>query len=233
MRMKRLAVHSAHRAPRTTCAAPSFDELYARPTPAFGSAPTAALCAWLSACAAPGEALDLGAGAGRDALCMAQHGWRVTAIDRSARGIVRLREAAARRRLAHRINARIDDVRRLHWAHRKYDLVAAVTLLDHLEAHDMPAVWQAMIRSLGDGGVLVVEVHTTDDPGSPVGRGRHNAAPVSESAAHVRRYFDPAELREMAAPRLRVLHIDRRLEWDRTHGPLHQHGKATLIATRC
>src|SRR5689334_10800703 len=44
---------------------------------------------------APGRALDLACGAGRNAIYLARLGWRVTAIDASATAIRRLREAAA------------------------------------------------------------------------------------------------------------------------------------------
>ena len=37
----------------------------------------------------PGRALDLGAGEGRHAIWLAQHGWQVTAVDFSAVGIAR------------------------------------------------------------------------------------------------------------------------------------------------
>jgi tellurite methyltransferase len=42
-----------------------------------------------------GKALDLACGSGRNALYLAGLGWRVTAVDRSANGLRRLRERAA------------------------------------------------------------------------------------------------------------------------------------------
>ncbi len=44
---------------------------------------------------APGRALDLACGEGRNAIWLAQRGWEVTALDFSARGVQRGREAAA------------------------------------------------------------------------------------------------------------------------------------------
>lgn len=44
---------------------------------------------------APGRALDLACGEGRNAIWLARRGWDVTALDFSARGIERARQAAA------------------------------------------------------------------------------------------------------------------------------------------
>jgi len=52
----------------------------------------------------PGRALDLACGVGRHAICLAEHGWRVTAVDSSRVGIEilqqRAREASTRKRSA-------------------------------------------------------------------------------------------------------------------------------------
>jgi hypothetical protein len=95
-------------------------------------------------------------------------------------------------------------------------------------------LWQKLIDGLAPEGLLYVEVHTTDDPGSDQGAGAQSDAPVSETAGQVINYFPPGELIRWAtaAPPLRVLRYEERLEWDYTHGPEHQHGKAILVAVR-
>ena len=55
----------------------------------------------------PGRALDLGAGEGRHATWLAQHGWQVTAVDFSAVGIGRARTLAG----AVAVEWIVDDVR--------------------------------------------------------------------------------------------------------------------------
>jgi SAM-dependent methyltransferase len=44
----------------------------------------------------PGRALDIGCGTGRDAVHLAQHGWRVTAVDSTPRALELARERARR-----------------------------------------------------------------------------------------------------------------------------------------
>jgi len=46
---------------------------------------------------APGRALDLACGTGRNALWLAEHGWMVTAVDRSAEAIAALHDEAKQR----------------------------------------------------------------------------------------------------------------------------------------
>jgi tellurite methyltransferase len=56
----------------------------------------------------PGPALDLACGPGRNALYLAEQGWRVTAVDGSAVAIGILRDLARERRLS--IDARVADL---------------------------------------------------------------------------------------------------------------------------
>ena len=56
----------------------------------------------------PGRALDLACGSGRHALWLAQHGWRVTAVDGSPAAIAILEASAAR--LGAAIDARVCDL---------------------------------------------------------------------------------------------------------------------------
>ncbi len=208
----------------------TFDELYQREGAAYGTAPSPELVAFFDQCPLMGEALDLGAGHGRDALALARRGLTVTAIDSSSEGIARLRKAAEEEGLGERIDAQVRDVRDLQWSTNAYRAIVAATVLDHLPREDLDAVWNAMVSALSCPGMLFVEVHTTEDPASPVGAGAASDAPISESAVHVKHYFRPNELLTLVWPRLRVCRYEERREWDQTHGAPHKHGKASLIA---
>src|SRR5574340_876042 len=72
----------------------------------------------------PGNALDLASGAGRNALWLAEHGWRVTAVDGSAPAIEILRERAAARHLS--IDVRIANLEKHEFsiAPSAWDLMA-------------------------------------------------------------------------------------------------------------
>jgi len=209
----------------------SFDVLYDRDTTAYGLKACPELQAVLNQGLVQGSCLDLGAGAGRDALAMARHGLHVTAIDTSRRGIERLHRLADCEELEHLIDARVADVSELCWAEQEYGLINAVTLLDHLDCPSIDHVWRAMCGALSAKGIINVQVHTVADPGCAEVAGPMDEASVSESAGYVRHYFEPNELLEMANGCLSVLRYEQRLERDNTHDRMHVHSKATLLAT--
>ena len=110
---------------------------------------------------APGTALDLAMGQGRNALYLASQNWTVTGIDVSDEGINIAREEAAQRKLSlETINADIDE-----WelGQNRFDLVTMFYAGDHLK-------WIDKIRtSLRDGGLFVVEGWAKESPDSPYG----------------------------------------------------------------
>ncbi|MCC9657662.1 class I SAM-dependent methyltransferase [Rhodopirellula halodulae] len=224
-----------------------FFEAYDRENIAYGMQPSLELAAYLRQVVAPtsdevqstedgcGHALDLGAGAGRDTLALAAAGFNVTSVDVSERGLDRIRERAVKAELSDRVQTLVCDVRELDIAAGRYSAIIGTTVLDHIPAADAPRVWQNMCDGLTSHGVLYVQVHTTEDPGSDQAPGKDSNQPVSETADAVINYFRPNQLIEWAvAPSsgLRVLRYEERLEWDTTHGAPHQHGKAVLLAVR-
>ncbi|MCM2369512.1 class I SAM-dependent methyltransferase [Aporhodopirellula aestuarii] len=216
-----------------------FYDAYNRDDIAYGLEPSAALAAYLSQVdVAPSgglRAIDLGAGAGRDSLALASAGYHVESVDLSERGLARIAERAAQRNLADRVRTRLEDVRKIDFPRDYYDAVIATTVLDHVPASDAETVWQRMCDSLSSTGFLYVQVHTTEDPGSGLPPGNTSTSPVSETAGAVINYFRPNQLAAMAIDvksKLRILRYEERLEWDYTHGPEHQHGKAVLLAVR-
>ena len=58
----------------------------------------------------PGRALDLGCGEGADALWLAEHGWRVTAVDISQTALDRAAADAAARNLSDSIDFQRHDL---------------------------------------------------------------------------------------------------------------------------
>lgn len=213
-----------------------FFDAYDRDEIAYGIEPSAALDAFLKQSPqGNGVAVDLGAGAGRDTIALAAAGYQVTSVDLSDRGLARIAERAKQFEVADRVQTNLCDVRKFEFPENHYDAVIATTVLDHIPADDAVTVWQRMCDSLTDHGMIYVQVHTTEDPGSDQSPGNQRSEPVSETAGAVINYFSPNQLASWAiAPesRLRILRYEERLEWDYTHGPEHQHGKAILLAVR-
>jgi SAM-dependent methyltransferase len=104
---------------------------------------------------APGAALDLAAGEGRNAVWLAEQGWRVTAVDFSPVAVGRGRELADGRGVE--VEWRVADVTAYRPVPGSYDLVLISYL--HLPAADLARVLAAARQALRPGGSLVVVGH--------------------------------------------------------------------------
>lgn len=211
-----------------------FFEAYDRDDVAYGLRPSADLASYLAQVKPQGEAIDLGAGAGRDTLALAKAGLQVRAVDLSGRGLDRVVERARQMRLLDRVTTITGDAREVDLPANTFSVLVATTVLCHLSEDDGLELWKRMAAAIDDSGMIYAEVHTTEDPGCDESPGRENCNPVSETASAVIHYFRPGELLRWAMhwPSLRVLRYEERLEWDYTHGQPHQHGKAILVAVR-
>ena len=103
----------------------------------------------------PGAALDLACGPGRNALYLAEHGWRVTAVDGSSVAIDLLRAGAQQRNLS--IDARVADLEsgEFEFRNQAYDLVLSCYYLQR-------SLIPAMKASLRPGGLLILIAHLAD-----------------------------------------------------------------------
>jgi tellurite methyltransferase len=103
----------------------------------------------------PGVALDLACGPGRNAVYLAQRGWRVTAVDGSPIAIAKLRERNGE------IDARVADLERVDFQIQpdSFDLICDCYYLQ-------PDLFPRMKMGIRAGGMAIVIVHLT--PASPV-----------------------------------------------------------------
>lgn len=103
----------------------------------------------------PGTALDVGCGEGRNAVWLAEQGWRVTGLDFSDVGLDKAR------RLAEATGTSVEwvlaDLRSYQPKEGAYDLVVVLYL--HLPADERRAVHAAVARALSPGGVMLVVGH--------------------------------------------------------------------------
>jgi SAM-dependent methyltransferase len=104
---------------------------------------------------APGRALDLGSGDGRNAVWMAAHGWDVTAIDFSRVALDRGRSLAARAGVE--VEWAQQDL--LAWTPppRTFDLVCLFFI--HLPLDERRAVYARAAEAVATGGSLLVVAH--------------------------------------------------------------------------
>jgi len=104
---------------------------------------------------APGKALDLACGAGRNSLWLAEHGWNVTAIDGASAAIEILQTRAAERSL--KINAIVADLEKEEFEIEpsRWDLIAMCYYLQR-------NLFEPAKRGLVPGGLLLCIVHITE-----------------------------------------------------------------------
>jgi SAM-dependent methyltransferase len=116
---------------------------------------------------APGRALDLACGEGRNALWLASKGWNVTGVDFSSAGLSKARRLAADRGLE--VSWIEADV--IEWQPPSVWFDAVVVMYLHLPPPQRRQVLRQATQALAPGGVLLVVGHDisnlTDGVGGP------------------------------------------------------------------
>ncbi|MBB5874443.1 SAM-dependent methyltransferase [Allocatelliglobosispora scoriae] len=138
----------------TADAAPWWDDFYAdrsRPVPFFAAKPDESLASYLDrGLIAPGRALDLGCGPGRNAIHLAGRGFRVDAVDLSPAAIAwgrdRAREAGAD------VRFHCGDAFALAELTGPYDLIFDSGCFHHLPPHRRVGYREFLDRTLSPGG---------------------------------------------------------------------------------
>lgn len=104
---------------------------------------------------APGRALDVACGEGRNAVWLAEHGWRVTGVDFSEVALAKGAELAARRGVE--VDFVLADVCEHVPEPRAFDLVAVLYL--QLPAAELGRALRHAVEAVGPGGTLIVLGH--------------------------------------------------------------------------
>ncbi|HST66308.1 MAG TPA: methyltransferase domain-containing protein [Mycobacteriales bacterium] len=168
---------------------PAWEERYGGTTAVWSGHPNRWLVHEASGLA-PGTALDAGCGEGGDALWLAAHGWRVTAVDFAAAGLARA--AAA------------DPDGQVQWVRAdlrswippaSYDLVSVQFL--HPAADVRAAVLARLAAAVAPGGTLLVVGHNV------AGMGGHHPDGMYPGAAELAAELDPAGWEIVAEDRQR------------------------------
>jgi SAM-dependent methyltransferase len=109
----------------------------------------------------PGLALDLACGAGRHALFLAEHGWRVRALDGSRVGIERMMEEARRRGLEALIDAGVRDLESDDFAleGEAFDLVCDFYFLHR-------PLFEQIHGAVRPGGLFAAAIHVQAESGA-------------------------------------------------------------------
>jgi SAM-dependent methyltransferase len=154
-----------------------YDPLYGKPLTGdlekdgFKTSPNAFLVEAMKGIKPGGQALDVGAGMGRNAIYLAGLGWDVTGIDLSAKGLAVMRANAEKAGLKVRtIKTSYED---FDFGRERWDLVAMILSWAPVEEPDFLARLKASIRP---GGHVVFE-HVLQRSENPFPPGVHALAP--------------------------------------------------------
>ena len=171
----------------------------------------------------PGKALDIGAGEGRNCLYLAKLGFSVCAVEPSGLGAKKIQEKAEKLGL----DLKVVNTDYLAFdSEEKYDFILAGTSIDHMDGDLMDEVFTKLKNSLNRKGMVYIIVFTEDDPGAIK---KYDEA--SECADFIKHYFRKNELRNHFRD-FKILFYDEYTKKDATHGPVHFHAKAKLVAQK-
>ena len=108
----------------------------------------------------PGTALDLACGAGRNALWLAEHGWKVTAVDGAQAAIEIVRRQASERGVT--VDARVANLE-----NNEYQIEPSAWDLIVMSYYLQRDLFEPAKRGLKPGGTLIAIVHTTEPGEEP------------------------------------------------------------------
>ena len=148
---------------------------------------------------APGKALDIGMGQGRNSLFLAALGWEVTGFDIADVAVKQAQAEAQKRGL--KINAMVGDVDKFNYGKGQWDLVIGMYMHEYLNRNA-----KKVVESLKPGGILVVEgIHRDIDKASLTGEKYgyvNNELPKLFAGLRTRTYQDTVD----------------KADWDRSGG---------------
>jgi len=110
---------------------------------------------------APGSALDLATGEGRNAVWLAEQGWLVRAVDFSDVAIAKARRLALVRNVHEAIDFREADLRTYELEFHRFDLVALI-YLQIPQAELLPILLRAA-RAVAPGGTFLLVGHDSEN----------------------------------------------------------------------
>lgn len=122
---------------------------------------------------APGSALDLAAGEGRNAVWLAEQGWAVNAVDFSDVAMEKGKRLAAARKVSDKIDFRGADLRSYQPEVHRFDLVTLIYL--QIPQADLAPIIARAARAVASGGTFLLVAHDSANLAHGYGGPRHPA----------------------------------------------------------
>ena len=105
----------------------------------------------------PGKALDLAAGEGRNAVWLAEQGWRVVAVDFSDVALDKAKQLAEARGVAERVQRTVSDLRNYEPEAGAFDLVVILYL--QIPQHELAPIIVRAADAVAPGGTFLLVGH--------------------------------------------------------------------------
>lgn len=173
-----------------------FDKIYGNPSPVFNLEPSAFLQRAVKGLA-PGKALDIAMGQGRNSVFLAREGWEVTGYDISAVGLKAARTAAGA--LGRNIHTIQSDHKSFDFGSARWDLIVMVFPGLSMDEEEL---LRRIKASLKPGGMIVVEqFNSMPGPGS---KGPANALFKTFEEYRVIRYEDVDDVSDWGRMKARI-----------------------------
>ena len=204
----------------------NFDLFYASKTNYFTQSHSGGLANFLSEKnIEPCKAVDIGAGEGRNSLYLANLGYDVIAIEPSKIGAQKILDASE----VYNLDVSIINTDFLTASEGLYriGLVIAITSLDHMEYSYLCKSIIKIKQMLCIGGYVYITVFTEEDPGY-MGVQKDIE---SECSTFIKHYFHRDELKKFFSD-FEILEYSEYVKEDSSHGDLHVHGMAKLVAKK-
>lgn len=150
----------------------NWDSVFANPASNFNRQPSRLLVEAIRD-RQPGAAIDLGMGEGRNAIYLAQQGWRVTGVDLSAVGVSQAQAHA--KQLGVALDAHVADLDKFDFGHGQWDLITLFYMHAWYHRSKLPSA-QRLREALRPGGMLVIEGYAGTDVGFQTDELRHDFA---------------------------------------------------------
>lgn len=114
---------------------------------------------------APGRALCIAEGEGRNSVHLAEHGWTVTSVELTEAGVAKTRRLAAERGVT--VDAHQADVQVFDLGSERWDLI--VSIFAHMPPKVRADLHHRITNALAPGGTLILEAYTPDQIGRGTG----------------------------------------------------------------
>ncbi|MEC7276322.1 MAG: class I SAM-dependent methyltransferase [Bdellovibrionota bacterium] len=106
---------------------------------------------------APGKALDLGSGEGRNAVWIADHGWNVLGVDISDVAIKKAKSLAESSNVSDSTAFQVEDLNSYTPQESSYDLVLLMFI--HVSMKEMEGILKKAVKALKPGGTFLLVGH--------------------------------------------------------------------------